>query len=314
MKRKLTADKLLHRIPAQPPVQFAKDCAHDGIAIFMTPESRCSLLLKRQELDGQVSQAAICRALDELASLPWRDVIDESDDVLKPKFQLVYAVGDRRRLSALDMRCAVLRCVLRALQFDERVRIILDRPCIAVRLPPSSPEAFMSELRLLPSDELNAARSDLVCALIDAVLHPAAGSPSEADMSWLHDLRHVLGGTTTLREFITNTGVDATSILARERCGEGAHYDALLALRGLLGFGMLEHCLTKRHRADYGFAPELGRKRIAVPFRAADTPALRAEFAHPDVALVLTTLAGLHSRLSIDQVSHGATRVVNHVL
>jgi hypothetical protein len=32
------------------------------------------------------------------------------------------------------------------------------------------------------------------------------------------------------------------------------------------------------------------KKRLAVPFRAADTPAERSEYAQPDVALLLTVL------------------------
>ncbi len=40
------------------------------------------------------------------------------------------------------------------------------------------------------------------------------------------------------------------------------------------------------------------RKRLAVPFRAAHTPAERSEYAQPDVALLLTHLATYHSGLS----------------
>jgi hypothetical protein len=103
----------------------------------------------------------------------------------------------------------------------------------------------------------------------------------------------------------------------------------VLALRGLLAHGILQHCLQKRHRVDYGVfrydlmygnmlstQPPLvslssnvstesctqllfnanlhrspaARKRLAVPFRAADTPAERSEYAQPDVALMLTAL------------------------
>jgi hypothetical protein len=40
------------------------------------------------------------------------------------------------------------------------------------------------------------------------------------------------------------------------------------------------------------------RKRLAVPFRAAHTPAKRSEWSHPEVALLLTHLATYHSSLS----------------
>ena len=62
--------------------------------------------------------------------------------------------------------------------------------------------------------------------------------------------------------------------------------DELMAFRGLLSFEVLEHCLVKRHRVDYGVDRAKGRKRLAVPFRACDTPVPRAEFGHPDLALV----------------------------
>lgn len=268
----------------------------------MTPESRGSMILKRQEIDG--SSSAVCAALDTLAHMPCCDILDESDEVLKPGFQLVYAIGDRRVLSALASRCAVLRCVLRALQFDPDVQRILSRDRVAVVYPPSSPERFLSEVRFLPSVEHASSRPDLLHALADAVLNPELHSMSgtDTDLPWLRSLVSVVGAS-TLKAFILDSHTCADHILRRDRCGEKSDYDALLALRGLIGFGLLEHCLSKRHRSDYGFAPELKRKRIAVPFRASDTPAQRAEFAHPDIALVLTTLAGLYSGLTEMQVS-----------
>jgi hypothetical protein len=49
---------------------------------------------------------------------------------------------------------------------------------------------------------------------------------------------------------------------------------------------VLQHCLMKRHRVDYGIHRVEGRKRMAVPFRASDTPSERSEFGHMDCALV----------------------------
>ncbi len=81
--------------------------------------------------------------------------------------------------------------------------------------------------------------------------------------------------------------------------------DQLLALRGLLAYGVLEHCLCRRHRVDFGInrasmTKDVNQKkiqnhqktrRIAVPFRASDTPAVRAEYIHPDTMIVFTHLA-----------------------
>lgn len=47
--------------------------------------------------------------------------------------------------------------------------------------------------------------------------------------------------------------------------------------------------LSKRHRVEYGAHPS-GLRRMAVPYRAKDVAAERAEFGHPDVAMMLTIL------------------------
>ena len=74
------------------------------------------------------------------------------------------------------------------------------------------------------------------------------------------------------------------------------HISDILSLRGLLSGGVLRHCLVKRHRVNYGIARP-GKRRVAVPFRFADTPDERSEFAHPDCAIAFTVLAYYHDGL-----------------
>ena len=75
----------------------------------------------------------------------------------------------------------------------------------------------------------------------------------------------------------------------------------LLALRGFLACGVVRHCLTKRHRVDYGVNKD-GKKQLAVPFRACDTPSDRSEYGHPDVAIGLTMLTWYYDGLTPDAV------------
>ena len=79
------------------------------------------------------------------------------------------------------------------------------------------------------------------------------------------------------------------------------HSSDVLALRGLLSGGVLRHCLVKRHRVNYGVARP-GKKRLAVPFRFADTPDDRSEFAHPDCAIAFTVLSYYYDGLSKEEV------------
>ena len=56
---------------------------------------------------------------------------------------------------------------------------------------------------------------------------------------------------------------------------------SLLLLKGLIAGGVLVFALKqKRWRVNYGL--DLSRTTLAVPYRAKDNPATRAEFSHPD--------------------------------
>jgi len=78
-------------------------------------------------------------------------------------------------------------------------------------------------------------------------------------------------------------------------------FDSLLLLRGLIAHGILVHSLKdKRWRVDYGLDPS--RSMLAVPFRAKDSPAPRAEFGHPDMILVLTCLSYYYGGLKNEQL------------
>ncbi|TDH71203.1 hypothetical protein CCR75_007292 [Bremia lactucae] len=77
----------------------------------------------------------------------------------------------------------------------------------------------------------------------------------------------------------------------------------LLALRGLVAFGVLEHCLKKGYRVNFGLPLAGARdKEIAIPFSAADVPSERFEFSHPDVCIVLTVLGYYHRGLQEEEV------------
>eukprot|EP00957_Ditylum_brightwellii_P046856 3556411-Ditylum_brightwellii.AAC.1 len=88
------------------------------------------------------------------------------------------------------------------------------------------------------------------------------------------------------------------------------HLNDVLALRGFLAGGILVYCLMKRYRVDFGIAPN-GKKCLAVPFRAADMPSERAEFAHSDCALCLTTIAYYSNGLSYSQLQNALKKLLD---
>ncbi len=88
-----------------------------------------------------------------------------------------------------------------------------------------------------------------------------------------------------IREVISKPGKTLEGFILPED-----YMNDILALRGLIAHDILIHCLSKRHRVDFGINPG-GRKLLAVPYRGADTPSLRSEFSHPDCAIVLTLIS-----------------------
>lgn len=75
----------------------------------------------------------------------------------------------------------------------------------------------------------------------------------------------------------------------------------LFLLRGLIGYNILLFTLKeKRWKVDYGL--DLKRSSLAVPYRAKDSPAGKAEFSHPDVAITLTCLSYYYGGLNEDQL------------
>jgi len=87
-----------------------------------------------------------------------------------------------------------------------------------------------------------------------------------------------------------------------EYCGENEISSGILyLLRGLIAHNIILFSLKeKRWKVDYGL--DLKRSLLAVPYRAKDSPAGKAEFSHPDVALTLTCLSYYYGGLSDSQL------------
>ncbi|KZP04851.1 hypothetical protein FIBSPDRAFT_843536 [Athelia psychrophila] len=85
-------------------------------------------------------------------------------------------------------------------------------------------------------------------------------------------------------------------------CDTSGFWKGLLLLRGLFAHGILAYALKERRwRVDYGL--DLSRSLLAVPYRAKDVPAVRAEFGHPDVAITLTCLSYLYGGLRDNEMN-----------
>jgi hypothetical protein len=81
-----------------------------------------------QELHSH-SELQLYNKLKEMLELPSVDILDESDELLKHKFQLVYAWGAQCSLPSLHQRVRMVQHVLQVLCMDSEVRAVLLRSC-----------------------------------------------------------------------------------------------------------------------------------------------------------------------------------------
>lgn len=288
--------------------------------VLTTASAAQSRSLKRDELvladpDDAVSARAAAKALSLgrlMGGVPKHrqlHVVDEADAVLAPATRVIYAVGAPRGDAHCRLRWAASELLLACVAHAEAAYAFADsgdaadvannagRPHSAIVFPRGR---RLPKRRALPG-------ADATTAATDGGLPTAT---HEARHALLVEAVHRAGDTGPLpylrslsdpaaRRRVHGVIVDGTRPIA-------AHdsHPEVLCLRGLLGYGVLEHALSLRHLVDYG-APAAGEgtgPALAVPYECADTPRPRADFEHPDLAVVLTYLAALHDGLRRDDV------------
>jgi hypothetical protein len=216
-----------------------------------------------------------------------RDILDESDEILHVRYQLVYTVGLQRSLQGHPERWTTTQQVL-SLVAKHAARLMNEFHS-------------HSEVSIRGHGGFPFLR----------VLHPTAGG---ALVQWIAE--DIINGALenisfdqaslqvkqAIRQFIATEKISDDDInLVEDHYKHTTAWPGLLVLRGLLAYGTLVHALKERRwRVDYGLAPK--RTMLAVPFRAKDMPSLRAEFGHPDVAVTLTCISYYYAGLTHEQL------------
>ncbi|EGO02914.1 hypothetical protein SERLA73DRAFT_70404 [Serpula lacrymans var. lacrymans S7.3] len=216
-----------------------------------------------------------------------RDILDESDEILHVRYQLLYTVGFQNHLEGSPERWTTMQQLFWLVK--KNVHKVADEYPLGIQIQQSSPASFPS-ISILQS----VAGTALISLITKRVLQgelpnynftqiPAAIRPSVA--TFVEDVNLSAETTDEIRQYAQGSGL----------------WQGLLHLRGLLAHGILLYALKdKRWRVNYGL--DLNRSLLAVPYRAKDVPAHRAEFGHPDVAVALTCLSYYYGGLSESQL------------
>ncbi|KAI8827365.1 hypothetical protein BJ741DRAFT_556087 [Chytriomyces cf. hyalinus JEL632] len=284
----------LDQIRVRKMIEFAKLVRSVGGFLITTPEYQLSLNLKLQEV--QISGDPINGSLHSFFStLQFKDIVDESDAVLSHRYQLVYAVGHHTSLSDGPSRWCLVHAILDLLNTNPVLQNLLNNKFV-MRDNTVSKAQFQC-LRLAPRINGNEEQEKFLTKLSNGIMQVLVENPPY-EMTWLKSTERAF--IEALNVFVTTRQTTLQSLLSIRRLSQ-VQTAQILMLRGLLAFGLLEHCLSLRHAVDYGLDTRR-QKRMAVPFTAVSVPSERAEFSHPDIVIILTALSFFHVGLTNDQV------------
>ncbi|CAF0959459.1 unnamed protein product [Adineta steineri] len=209
-----------------------------------------------------------------------RDVLDESDEILHVKYQLVYTVGSQRQVDGGAERWNTIQSILKLVkQHAANISNEFDKD---VCYKPSERKSAFPQFRLQSSTPFRS-----LCEYIVK--------------DWLRTRNYHENDEESILTFVMN--VDVSIEIVKDKF-PASDIQSLLIIRGLLSSEVLLVALKKRYRVNYGANRKDNFNHLmAVPYRAKDVVADRTEFGHPDLALVLTHLSYYYSGLNDEQLT-----------
>ena len=262
-----------------------RECMETGGILLVQPEHLLSFQLMGIETNlASDNKAAVSRSLlstQHFFGTHSRDIVDESDENFSVKFELVYTMGTQRPIDLSPGRWYMVQTVLRLVR--KHVPVVQQELPLSVELE-RGPGGSFSRTRLLREDA-----QQRLCHRLSAEIC-ATGLPEFPIARQSQTLRDAVFKYITEPELSPE---DVSFVEGSIKFWTDAIKQPLLLLRGLIAGGVLAFALgQKRWRVNYGLTPtRRPETRLAVPYRAKDSPALRSEFSHPDVVIVLTCLS-----------------------
>ncbi|EXJ60473.1 hypothetical protein A1O7_04626 [Cladophialophora yegresii CBS 114405] len=210
-----------------------------------------------------------------------RDILDESDELARPSYELVYTNGEANLLSGAPERWNV------ALEILDVVR--KNAEGLRGRFPTafeveSRGQGCFPHIRVLDDSGATPLASVVTQAIVDGYV---------PTLSLGHCNPHILEAVSA---FILDIDVEDSQFqLLREHFQDAGRFDLLYVARGLVSRGILSHTLGKRWLVNYGL--DRSRTLSAVLYRAKGFSSPSAEFAQPEAAILLTALSFYYTGL-----------------
>ncbi|EPS39093.1 hypothetical protein H072_7131 [Dactylellina haptotyla CBS 200.50] len=221
-----------------------------------------------------------------------RDLLDESDEILRVNHTLVYTVGTPRPMDNQPYRWLDLLKIFDVVKFHALELQSRFPQGLEIAMKDGGASGF-PYLRIL---QLRAANA-LVKAVATTLVFE--DSPGLQWFTTFSDEKKKL-----IHKYISERNISKEDGAEVKRFIHGGTlWGTTLLCRGLLVNNILQFCLQeKRWRVDYG--ADFNRTLLAVPYKAKDTPSTASDFAHPDVLLCLTSLSWYNYGLDDEQIKY----------
>ena len=264
-----------------------EDCKQNRGILVALPEHILSFrLMGRERFSNDLPLATRLLKVENWLELNCRDVLDESDEILDVRSQLVYTVGSQEMLDGqpdrwLTAQGLLHRVAIQAAALSEARPNFLEIDPKGKGFPFIQffdPTAVSILLELVVKDVFDGHVGGLSFDFFGSKVRRA------------------------LERFVRNRDVsmeDLTTVT--DACSTSLYYSSLLLLRGMFAYNILSFAVSKkRWLVEYGLDPR--RCLMAVPYRAKGVPSINAEWGHPDVAILLTCLSYYHTGLTDEQI------------
>ena len=267
-----------------------EDCVKSHGILLTQPEFLLSFKLMGVErlISGDTSLSKQLIKTQEWLDANAKDLLDESDEILDVKFQLIYTIGNQRHMDGQPERWLLTQSVFDLV--DKHATAIASESHDDIELTRRTDASF-PVIRLLASHAGSKLNSRLVKDILESRL------PGLNLDSWSLTDKGVLS------YFLQNVqvGKEICSTITEMCKNDESLMKRILLLRGLIAHKVLQFILSgKRWSVNFGQHPN--RCLVAVPYRAKGVPAATAEFGHPDVTIALTCLTYYYSGISDRQM------------
>lgn len=276
--------------------QIHEEILKSSGVILALPEHLLSFSLSglQRLSDDRINESKSMIKIQDWLNKNSRDVLDECDNILAIRTQLIYPSGSQKVLDGHPHRWEVVETLLGRVNghlwnlqkaFPQSLEVVR-------RFEGAFPVAFF--LRQDVEKELISRLVDDIFRLRTNIIPADCPKPDRQ----------------AIKQFISEPKVSSQVLEKVKQLypEKPAIRQAIYLLRGLFVHRILLMVLKKRWNVQYGLHPD--RDPIAVPFMAKGTPSEQAEWGHPDVMVTMTCLAFYYEGLSVAQLR----QTLEHVL